>query len=90
MIDPDRTVTVPIGRLVEAAGLALGALGVVHIAAPKFLLDTARWGYERVLDIEFRPQARARRRVQAVGATMLAVGALAITLARGPTDSDGR
>lgn len=55
MIDSNRTVTVPIGRLVEAVGLALGAVGVVHIAAPKLLLDTARWGYGRVLDIEFRP-----------------------------------
>ncbi len=89
MIDPDRTVTVPIGRLVEAVGLALGALGVVHLAAPKLLLDTARWGYGRILDIEFRPQARAQRRVQAVGAAMLAVGALAVALARSRTNGEG-
>ncbi len=88
MIDSDRIVTVPIGRLVEAVGLALGALGVVHLAAPKVWLDTARWGYERVLDVEFRPQGRAQRRVRAVGAAMLAAGALALALTRGRADGN--
>jgi len=86
MIDPDRTVTVPIDRLVEAVGLAFGALGVVHLAVPRVLLDAARWGYERILDVEFRPRGRARRRVRAVGAAMLAAGALAVAFARGRTD----
>ena len=89
MIGSKKTVTVPVGRLVEAVGLALGALGIVHLAVPEVLLDTARWGYERVLDVEFRPQGRARQRVQAVGAAMLAAGGLAVALARGRADGDG-
>jgi hypothetical protein len=55
----------------------LGALaGVVHLLVPSRLLATARWGYDRVLAVEFAPRPNATRRVRLIGLLMLAVGAL--------------
>ncbi len=55
-------------------GLGLIAAGVVHLAIPGRLLALARWGYDRVLAVEFTPRANAKSRVRAVGVGMLAAG----------------
>jgi len=47
--------------------------GVVHLAVPGVLLGTARWGYRRVLAVEFDPKQGANRRVRLVGLGFLAL-----------------
>lgn len=54
------------------AGLIL--LGLAHLLVPGPLLAAASTGYERVLNVEFVPDAGAVRRVRFVGLVMLAVG----------------
>jgi hypothetical protein len=53
----------------SAAGSVLA--GLVHLAAPARLLALARWGYDRVLAVEFRPRENATRRVRLVGVVMV-------------------
>ncbi len=55
-------------------GLGLIIAGALHLAVPGRLLALARWGYDRVLAVEFTPRAAAKDRVRAVGVGMLAVG----------------
>lgn len=54
------------------AGLIL--LGLAHLLVPGPLLAAARVGYDRLLNVEFAPDAAAVRRVRFVGLVMLAVG----------------
>jgi hypothetical protein len=55
----------------------LGVLaGVVHLLVPSRLLATARWGYDRVLAVEFAPRPNAARRVRLIGLLMLLAGVL--------------
>lgn len=54
------------------AGLVL--LGLAHLLVPGPLLAVARAGYDRLLNVEFVPDATAIRRVRFVGLVMLAVG----------------
>lgn len=50
----------------------LGTLaGAIHLLAPDRLLATARWGYDRLLAVEFRPRENATRRVRLVGVAFL-------------------
>jgi len=61
--------------------LSFGATlaGLVHLAAPDRLLQTARWGYRRLLAVEFDPKPGATGRVRLVGLGFLA---LAVVLRR--------
>jgi len=55
----------------------LGTLaGVVHLLVPARLLATARWGYDRVLAVEFAPRPNATRRVRLIGLLMIVGSAL--------------
>ncbi|WP_276273467.1 hypothetical protein [Haloarcula litorea] len=49
--------------------------GIFHLLAPDLLLRTARWGYRRVLAVEFHPKRGASRRVRAVGVGFLLLAA---------------
>jgi hypothetical protein len=51
-------------------------LGLAHLLLPKPLLGAARTGYDRLLNVEFVPDAAAIRRVRFVGLVMLAVGTI--------------
>ncbi|WP_049936651.1 hypothetical protein [Haloplanus natans] len=60
----------------------LGVLaGVVHLLVPARLLATARWGYDRVLAVEFVPRPNATRRVRLLGLLMVAGSALVYRIA---------
>jgi hypothetical protein len=66
--------------------LRLGSLlsllaALVHLVAPDRLLGTARWGYDRVLAVEFEPRPSATRRVRLVGLGLFAVGVVLAGLA---------
>jgi hypothetical protein len=69
-------------RLRRGAELAAALAGLVHLAAPGRLLATARWGYDTVLAVEFRPRAPAVRRVRLLGLCFLLVAALSARLRR--------
>lgn len=74
------------GRPVRAVSVALSALGVVHLLAPRVLLGVARGLYRLLLDIRFEPTARSPRRVRVVGICMIATAAV---LARLSGDDSG-
>lgn len=60
---------------------ALAASGVAHLLVPGRLLAAARRAYGFALDVSFRPQEGASRRVRLVGVATLALAALATRLA---------
>lgn len=66
-------------RLLSILGL-LG--GVAHLLLADRLLATARWGYGRVLAVDFEPRPNATRRVRLVGVLFLGASALLRYLAR--------
>ena|GEM_PF-833724 len=51
--------------------------GVVHLLVPGRLLAAAAWGYDRVLAVDFQPQAGAHTRVRLVGVAVLLLGVAA-------------
>jgi hypothetical protein len=51
--------------------------GLVHLLAPRRLLATARWGYDRVLAVDFDPREPAPRRVRLVGLSFVVASILA-------------
>jgi hypothetical protein len=53
--------------------LATALLGIVHLLVPGVLLRSARYGYDRVLDVEFRPRDGATRRVRLLGVLLVGV-----------------
>jgi len=55
-------------------GLGLLTAGVAHLTIPGRLLALARWGYDRMLAVEFTPRTSAESRVRAVGVGMLVAG----------------
>jgi uncharacterized protein YjeT (DUF2065 family) len=57
-------------------------VGLAHLCAPRRLLATARWGYDRVLAVDFRPRTAAPRRVRLVGLSFVAVSLLVVRVAR--------
>lgn len=63
--------------------LASALAGVFHLLAPGILLRTARWGYRRLLAVEFDPKSGAKRRVRLVGLAFLAVAAVVRRLSDG-------
>jgi hypothetical protein len=70
------------GRLRRGAELGAALAGLVHLAAPGRLLATARWGYDTVLAVEFRPRDPAVRRVRLLGLCFLLVAVLSARLRR--------
>jgi len=67
-------------QLRRGAELGAALAGLVHLVAPGRLLATARWGYDTVLAVEFRPRDPAVRRVQLLGLCFLVVAALSARL----------
>jgi len=67
-------------RLWRAIELGAALAGLVHLVAPGRLLAVARWGYDTVLAVEFRPRDPAVRRVRLLGLCFLAVAALSARL----------
>lgn len=53
--------------------LATALLGIVHLLVPGVLLRSARYGYDQVLDVEFRPRDGATRRVRLLGVLLVGV-----------------
>ncbi len=70
------------GQLRRGAELGAALAGLVHLVAPGRLLATARWGYDTVLAVEFRPRDPAVRRVRLLGLCFLLVAALSARLRR--------
>ncbi|GAB3315674.1 hypothetical protein EI982_14495 [Haloplanus rallus] len=66
-------------RLLSALGLLAG---LTHLLLAGRLLATARWGYDRLLAVDFDPRPNATRRVRLVGVLFLGVAALLRSLAR--------
>jgi len=64
--------------VLRAAALASLLAGAVHLLLPDRLLAMARWSYDRVLAVRFRPRENATRRVRLIGLAMLC-GSLALT-----------
>jgi hypothetical protein len=62
-----------LGRLLSLFGILAG---IGHLLVPTRLLATARWGYDRILAVEFAPRPNAKRRVRLVGLLMIVGGAL--------------
>jgi hypothetical protein len=60
-------------RLLSVLGLLAG---VAHLAFADRLLATARWGYDRVLAVDFDPRPNAARRVRLVGVLFVGLSAL--------------
>jgi hypothetical protein len=50
-------------------------IGIVHLAVPGVLLQTARLGYRWLLAVEFDPKPGAKARVRLVGVGFLVVAA---------------
>jgi len=67
-------------RLWRAIELGAALAGLVHLVAPGRLLAVARWGYDTVLAVEFRPRDPAVRRIRLLGPRFLAVAALSARL----------
>jgi hypothetical protein len=67
-----RTVTAAAPR---PFGAMLVAAGVAHLLVPGLLLWLAGVSYDRLLDIQFEPGERTKRRVRLVGFGMVAAGA---------------
>jgi hypothetical protein len=72
-------------RALRGVGVGLAALGIVHLLAPRVLLEAARRLYRRVLRVRFESTEHSARRVRAIGVCMLAVAA---ALARCSRDRD--
>lgn len=68
------------GRLRRVGELGAALAGLVHLVAPGRLLATARWGYDTVLAVEFRPRDPAVRRVRLLGLCFLVAAALSARL----------
>lgn len=68
------------GRLRRVGELGAALAGLVHLVAPGRLLATARWGYDTVLAVEFRPRDPAVRRVRLLGLCFLVAAALSAWL----------
>jgi hypothetical protein len=60
-------------RRLAIVGLAL--VGIGHLLVPGELLRAARYGYGRVLDVEFSPRGGAPRRVRLLGVLMVSLAA---------------
>ncbi len=67
-------------RLRRAVEFGAALVGLVHLVAPGRLLAIARWGYDTVLAVEFRPRDPAVRRVRLLGLCFLVVAALSARL----------
>lgn len=55
-------------------GTVLLLAGVVHLLAPGVLLSLADGGYDRVLNVDFRPGETTSLRVRALGVGMILLG----------------
>lgn len=59
------------GRLRSASWL-LALAGLIHVLLAGTLLRAARWGYDRVLAVDFSPRASATVRVRLIGLAWIA------------------
>jgi hypothetical protein len=66
-------------RLLSVLGLLAG---IAHLVLADRLLASARWGYDRVLAVDFEPRPNATRRVRLVGVLFVGASALLRSLAR--------
>jgi hypothetical protein len=66
-------------RLLSICGLVAG---LVHLVAPRRLLGAARWGYDRVLSVDFQPRETSPRRVRLLGLAFVGASLLADRVAR--------
>jgi len=62
--------------LARLTAVALALTGVAHLVVPDLLLRTARWGYDRVLAVDFEPRENAIRRVRTLGLVFLSLAAV--------------
>lgn len=80
-MDP-RVGVVRLTRLLELASVLGVVSGIVHLAVPDRLLAAARWGYDRLLAVDFDPRPNATRRVRLFGVLTLLTGLGAWSLRR--------
>jgi hypothetical protein len=66
-------------RLLSIFGVVVG---LAHLVVPRRLLATARWGYDRVLSVDFKPRPSAPRRVRLLGLVFTTVSLLVDRVAR--------
>lgn len=77
MSEPPQIGVMPTARtLLSLASLSSAVVGLAHLLAPGLLVRAAQWGYDTVLDVEFRPGERTRTRVRLLGVLSLLAAAV--------------
>jgi hypothetical protein len=59
----------------QLAILGLAVVSIVHLLVPGRLLQTARYSYSWILDVDFSPRDGAKRRVRLLGILLAGVAA---------------
>lgn len=70
-------------RRLRIGSSLLTVAGLVHVLFAETLLWIARWGYDRVLAVDFSPREGSKRRVRLIGLLWTGAGVLLRRLVAG-------